>query len=72
MSLDICSDDLSSLFKEKAIYIGERRGVVAVYIDLSDDLTICINRDNDFGSGVNRAREIARIGADVVNDDCFA
>ena len=66
------ADLRGAIFDQRAILGGERGGEVAVDIDFAHDLAVNKDRNDDFGLGLERAGEIARIGVDVVDHDGFA
>ena len=45
------------------------RGLIAVDVDFTEDVAVPHDRDDDLGSGLDAARQVARIRVDVVDDD---
>jgi len=52
---DIRPDDLGNLFEEAFILRCKSRRIVAVDVDLADDLSTCVNRDDDLRFCFDRA-----------------
>jgi hypothetical protein len=57
------------VFAESAITGAEGGGDVRVDVEFADNFAVNANGDDDFGFGFKRAREIAWIGINVVDDD---
>ena len=51
---------------------GERRGEVAVDIQLTGDFSVDEDGNHDFGFSLERAGEITRVLADIVNHNGLA
>src|SRR5580658_1477289 len=66
--LDVLPDDLGNLFKQAFILPPKGREIVAVDVDLADDLSMGVNRDDNLRFCLDRAREISRIGADIIDN----
>ena len=53
--------------------VGTKRCVkVGIDVEFADDLAVRKDGHDDFGLGFERARKIAGVGADVINDNGFA
>jgi hypothetical protein len=72
LALDVLPYDARCFFQKRAVLCGEGCGIVAVDVDLSDDIAADIDRDDNFRAGIDGAGEITWIGGYVVHDDRLA
>src|SRR6266516_6446421 len=61
-------DQLGDPLEEGPVLVAERCRPIGVDVDLADDATVVGDRDDDLRAGREEAREIARVGVDVVVD----
>src|SRR2546425_1424985 len=56
-------------FEEPLVFRAERRGDVAVDVDLAEHLGAAQDRHDDLGCRFHAARQVPRVGVDIVDDD---
>src|SRR6185503_1116243 len=61
-------DRLGDALEELAVGVTEGGRLVRVDVDLADNTALPRDGDHDLRAGRRKAREVARIGVDVVND----
>ena len=69
---DELPDQRGGMLAELAV-VGTKRCVkVGIDVEFADDLAVRKDGHDDFGLGFERTGQIARVGANVVDDDGFA
>ena len=72
MPLDEFAEQRRSVFAEHAVVGTEGGEEVRVDVEFAGDLAMDENGNDDFGFGLERTSEIARVGVDIVDDNGFA
>lgn len=69
MGFDVFAQDGGGVFAEFAIFGAEGRRKMAVDVEFANDFPFDEHGDDDFGFSFERAREVARVCVDVVDDN---